>query len=105
MPQGTTLQEENLHRPNSAMLPTDPALGKGVVVVIRREREAVLRIVAPGQVAEDGVPLEHGQITIVVVDEDGNAAVGVLRREPRLLLDILADVDPLPCVLQAVGLL
>ena len=40
-----------------------------------------------------------------MVDDGGDAAVGVDGDEPGLLLDVLADVDGLPGVLQTVGLL
>jgi len=65
----------------------------------------MLLIVVAREVAEDSIPLENGKVGSVVVDNGGDAAVGVDGREPRLLLRVLADVDGLPRVVQPVGFL
>ncbi|OAQ92331.1 hypothetical protein VFPFJ_04071 [Purpureocillium lilacinum] len=83
----------------------DPRLGTGVVVVVDGKAEAALRVIPARQVSEDGVALEHGEAAVVVVHNGGDAAVGVHGREPRLLLHVLANVDALRRVLQAVRLL
>ena len=85
------------------MLPSNPRLGAGVVIVVNLEGELVLRIVLPGQVAQNSIALEHGEVAVVMVDQDRDAAVGVEGSEPRLLLDVLADVDGLHGVVLAIG--
>jgi ketosteroid isomerase-like protein len=70
------------------VLPADPRLGAGVVVAVDGEREEVLGVVAPGEVAQDGVALEDGEVAVVVVEEGRDAAVGVDGGEPGLLLDV-----------------
>jgi len=95
----------SLHRAEAAVLPADPGLALVVLVGADGEGQAVLRVVAAGEVAEDGVALEDGGAAAVVVHDGGDAAVGVDGRIPRLLLDVLADVDGLPYILEPVGLL
>jgi hypothetical protein len=55
----------------------------------------VVRVVVPRQVAQDGEPLEDGEGAAVVVDDGGDAAVGVEGRVPGLFLGVFADVDAL----------
>lgn len=87
------------------MLPGHPLLADGVVVRVDGEAEPVLRVVVARQVGQDGEPLEDGEAAAVVVDDGGDAAVGVEGRVPRLLLRVLVDVDRLDRVVLAVGLL
>lgn len=77
------------------MLPADPLLRDGVVVRLVGEAELVLRVVVLGQVGQDGGALEDGEVVPVVVDDGGDAAVGVDPGEPFLLLRALGDVDGL----------
>lgn len=85
------------------MLPTDPLLRLAVLVRVDGEAELVLRVVVPREVEQDGDALEDGEAVAVVVDDGGDAAVGVEGRIPRLLLRVLRYVDALPGVLQTVG--
>ena len=87
------------------MLPRDPLLGDRVIVRVDGEAELVLRVVVARQVEEDGETLEDGEVMAVVVDNGGDAAIGVDGDEPRLLLGVLGDVDGLERELGAVGLL
>lgn len=92
-----------LHGPHAAVLPPDPGLCAGVVVRVGGEGEAVVRVVAAGEVGEDGAALEDVEAVVVVVDDGRDAAVGVGRGgEPGLLLDVCADVDGVGGVGQAV---
>jgi hypothetical protein len=84
-----------LHGADAAVLPADPGLGAGVVVRVYGEGELVFRVVLAGEVAEDGVALKDVEVVVVVVDNGGDAAVGVDGDEPRLLLDVGANVDGL----------
>lgn len=95
--------EGDLHGSEAAVLPSNPRLGAGVVIVVNVEGELVLGIVLPGQVAQNSITLEDGEVAVVVVNQDRDAAVGVEGSEPRLLLDVLADVDGLHGVVLAVG--
>ena len=45
------------------------------------------------------------ETALVVVNNYWDATIGAQLREPLLLLDVLADVDALPCVVLAVCLL
>lgn len=94
-----------LHRTETAVLPGHPLLA--VVVIVGRgvEAQLVFGVVAARQVAQNGEPFHDGEATAVVVDDDGDAAVGAERREPRRLLRVLHDVDGLPRVLEPVCLL
>jgi hypothetical protein len=47
----------------------------------------------------------HRKAALVVIHNDGNATVRAELREPLLLLDVLRNVDGLPCVVLAIGLL
>lgn len=94
-----------IHRSQAAVLPADPGLCAGVVIIVYREGEAVLCVIAAGEIPEDGVALEHCQSAVIVVDDGGDTAIGVHGDEPGLLLDIQADVDVLGSVLQAIGVL
>lgn len=85
------------------MLPRHPLLGDRVIVGFDGEAELVLRVVVPGEVAQDGQPLEDGEGGAVVVDDGGDAAVGVEGGVPGLFLRVLADVDGLDCVGLVVG--
>lgn len=87
------------------MLPRDPLLGDRVIVRVDGEAELVLRVVVARQVEEDGETLEDGEVMAVVVDNGGDAAIGVDGGEPRLLLGVLGDVDGLEGELGAVSLL
>lgn len=87
------------------MLPANPRLGSGVVVVVQGKGELVLSVIATSEVAQNGIALKDAQAVIVVVNQGGDAAIGVHGDEPRLLLDVLADVNGLPSVLQAVRVL
>lgn len=87
------------------MLPANPRLGARVVVLVDGKRELVLGVILARQVSEDGVSLKHGEVVVVVVHNGRDAAVGVDGGKPGLLLDVLPDVDALPCVLEAVRLL
>jgi hypothetical protein len=87
------------------VLPGHPLLGDRVVVRVDREAELVLWVVVPRQVAQDGEPLEDGEGAAVVVDDGGDAAVGVEGRVPGLFLGVFADVDALGRVGLVVGFL
>jgi hypothetical protein len=65
----------------------------------------VLRVVVADEVGEDGQRLEDGEAVAVVVDDGGDAAIGIERRVPGLLLRVLGDVDGLEGVRFAVGFL
>jgi hypothetical protein len=43
--------------------------------------------------------LLHGEAALVVVYNNRDATIGTELGEPFLFLDVLADVDTLPCVL------
>jgi len=98
-------QAEDLHGPQAAVLPGHPLLGDRVVVRIDREAEFVFRIVVSGEIGQDSQPFEDGEAIAVVVDNSRDAPVGVERRVPGLLLDVLADVDGLVGVLLPVDFL
>lgn len=93
----------NVHGADAAVLPADPGLGAGVVIALDVEGELVVRVVAAGEVGEDGAALEDGEAAVIVVDDGGNAAVGVEGDEPGLLLDVLRYVDGLGGVGEVVG--
>lgn len=93
-----------LHGADAAVLEADPRLGPRVVVRVDGPGEEVLGVVATRQVSQDGVALKDGQALVVVVDNGGDAAVGVDGREPGLLLHVCANVAALPCILEAVCL-
>lgn len=94
-----------LHGANASVLPADPRVGACVVVRVNGEGKEVLGVIAPCQVPEDGVALEDGQVVVVVVHNGRDAAIGVDGSEPRLLLDVLRDVDALVRVLKPIRLL
>lgn len=94
-----------LHGPEAAVLPGHPLLGDGIVVRVDGEAEPVLRVVVAREVGQDGDALEDGEPAAVVVDDGGDAAVGVERRVPGLLLRLLGDVDALDGVFGPVGCL
>lgn len=87
------------------MLPANPRFRARVVVRVDWEREEVLGVIATGQVSEDGVALEDGQVVVVVVHNGRDAAVGVNGGEPWLLLDVLRDVYALERVVKTICLL
>jgi hypothetical protein len=87
------------------VLPGDPLLGDGIVVRVDGEAELVLGVVVAGEVLQNGESFEDGKAAAVVVDDGGDAAVGVEGRVPRLFLGVFADVDGLDRVLLAVGFL
>lgn len=72
---------------------------------MRGEAEAAVRVVAAREVGQDGAALEDGEVGVVVVDNGGDAAVGVDVGELGLLLDVLAYIDGLGRILQPVSLL
>ena len=88
-----------LHGPQTTMLPAKPHLGAGVIIIVGSKGEAVLLVVAARQVAENGAALPDGEAAVIVVDDDGDAAVRVQGDEPGLLLDELINVDGLGGVL------
>ena len=85
------------------MLPGDPLLLDRVLVRVGRGAEPVVRVVVPREVGQDGEPLEHGEAAAVVIDNRGDAAVGVEGGVPGLLLGVFGDVDGLEGVGGAVG--
>lgn len=87
------------------MLPGHPLLGDRIIVRLHGEAELVLRVVVAGEVGQDGQRLEDGEAVAVMVDDGGDAAVGVEVCVPRLLLGVFANVDGLEGVLLAVGFL
>lgn len=96
---------ENVHGTQSTMLPGHPLLGLAVLVAVDGEAELVLRVVVAREVGQDREALEDGEAAAIVVDDDGDAPVGVEVNEPGLLLRVLHDVDRLARVLGAVGVL
>lgn len=83
------------------MLPCNPLLASAQIVGIR-ERELVFWVVVPGEICEDGSSLEDRKVIAVMVHNGGNSSIGRVLCEPRLLLNVLADVDTLPDVVLAV---
>lgn len=65
----------------------------------------MLSVVLARQIAENGAALENGKLLVVMIYDDRDAAVGVERSEPWLLLDVLHDVDALNDEWEAVSLL
>lgn len=83
------------------MLPRDPLL------LVRElgvggEVEFLLWVVGAREVGEDGGAF-HQRDAFVVVNEDGDAAVGPVGREPGLFLRVFHYVDGLVDVVEAVG--
>ena len=95
----------NMHRANTAVLPADPSFGTGVVVALDIKRELLVRVILPSQVRQDCVALKDSEAIVVVVYNGRNASIGVDGSEPGLLLNILANVDALGRILQAVRIL
>lgn len=84
------------------MLETNPALGNGIIVIRRIKRKHMLRIIFTCQIGENCGTLKDGKILVIVVDNGGNATVGVDGGKPWLFLCIQANVDALECVLQSI---
>lgn len=76
------------------MLPRNPLFTQRKLGVFR-ERQLMLRIKMSCQVRQNRRSLHYAQATVVVIDKDGNPAIGAFLREPRLFLNILANVDRL----------
>lgn len=81
-----------MHWAKSAVLPSHPLLRNLVLVALVAKAELVLGVVMLGQVVEDGGALEHGKAAPVMVDDGGDASVGVDGGEPGLLLGVFHDV-------------
>ena len=56
-------------------------------------------------VTQDRQPLKNREIIPIMIDNCWNPAIGRVFREPRLLLDILSDIDPLVDIIFSVGFL
>lgn len=57
-------------------------------LTLGRERDLVFSVIVLGEVQQDRGRLKDGEVVAGLVDEDGDAAVGVELDEPRFLLDI-----------------
>lgn len=84
----------SLHGAQTTMLPGHPLLHQRQLRVIF-EREFKLGIKVSCQIGQNGSTFHDAQAVLVVVDEDGDAAVGAFVGEPLLFLDVLHDVDAL----------
>lgn len=62
----------------------------------------MIRVVFTCKVAQDRAAFENSKLLIVMVDNDGYATIGVQRSEPRLLLNVLHDVDALDHIWESV---
>ena len=78
----------------TTMLPCDPLLTERKLRVFG-EGEFVLRVEVSGEVGENGSALHDAQPTIVMIHQHRNTAIGAFLCEPRLFLNVLADVDAL----------
>lgn len=76
-----------LHGPQTTMLPRNPLLSPAQVIRIRKVK-LVLGVVVPGKVLQDSLAFHDGEAVAVMVDYDGDAAVGAELGEPWLFLDI-----------------
>lgn len=74
------------------MLPRNPLLAQRKLRV-RSERQLMLRVEVTRQIRQDSHALLDAEVVLVVVDEDGDAAVGAVLGEPGLFLEELSD-DP-----------
>lgn len=102
---GESTKVMNIHGPDASVLPAHPLLSNTVIVRVVGERELVFRVVVLGQIGQDGQALEDGKAVPIVVDDSRNSTIRANRRVPRLLLRVLHDVDSLPGVFLAVGVL
>ncbi|KAI6760962.1 hypothetical protein HG530_009822 [Fusarium avenaceum] len=84
------------------MLPPNPRLSTGIVIVINLERELILGIVLSCQVAQNGISFKDSEIIVVMVDEHGDTTIWINGSEPRLLLDLITDVDALDGVFHSI---
>lgn len=84
----------SLHGAQTTMLPGDPLLHQRQLRVIF-EGEFKLGIKVSCQIGQNGSTFHDAQTVLVVVDEDGDAAVGAFVGEPLLFLDVLHNVDAL----------
>lgn len=81
------------------MLPCYPLLAERQIWV-GCKGELVIWIKVSRQVRQNGRALHDAQASIVMVNEDWNAAVWTFLREPGLFLDVLANVDGLVDVIR-----
>lgn len=93
-----------LHWSDAACLECNPLLGSTRIILIF-ERELEVWVVVAGHVCEDSSSFEDREVVAVMVDYGGNSSVRVDFCKPRLLLDILHDIDALDCVVFAIGFL
>ena len=56
-----------------------------------------------GKICEDGSSLEDGEVVAIMIHNGWDSTVGGVFREPRLLLDVLPDIDTLPDVVLAIS--
>ena len=83
--------ETKSHREEDPLKHLAPVIGVGLLV----KRELVLLVIVVLKVEQNRRGLEHREVVAAAVDDDWDTAVWVQLDEPRLLLDILGDVNSL----------
>lgn len=96
-------ERDHSHRSETTVLPTNPRLGTGVVIIPSIKAELVLSIILSRKIAQNSIAFKDRQTAVIMVNKHGDAAIGVECGEPRFLLHTLTNVNGLMDVVDAVG--
>jgi len=95
-----------LHGTNSAVAKEDPLEHDALVVAPGREEEEAFGVVLANEVEKDSGGFKDAERLWLVfaVDENRDATVGIESDEPRLLLTVGGEIDPLDVVVYDVAI-